>query len=111
MIPAVLRRRRYSLLWLLVILILAVTLGVLAAIPLLRGEPDGRIGSLVGQPAPSLSARASMAELVARRCRQAPRVGELLGDELRAVPDGDAGDAAARRGVRRRPADPGRRLG
>jgi thiol-disulfide isomerase/thioredoxin len=56
MIPAVLRRRRYSLLWLLVIVILAVTLGVLAAIPLLRGEPDGRIGSLVGQPAPSLSA-------------------------------------------------------
>jgi thiol-disulfide isomerase/thioredoxin len=55
MIPSVLRRRRYSLLWLLVILILAVTLGVLAAIPLLRGEPDGRIGSLVGQPAPSLS--------------------------------------------------------
>ena len=56
MIPAVLRRRRYSLLWLLGIVGLAVILAVLAAIPLLRGEPDGRIGSLVGQPAPALSA-------------------------------------------------------
>ena len=55
MIPAVLRRRRYSLLWLLLIVALAIILGVLAAIPLLRGEPDGRIGSLVGQPAPPLS--------------------------------------------------------
>ena len=57
MIPAILRRRRYSLLWLLAILALAVTLGVLATIPLLRGEPDGRIGPLVGQPAPALSAQ------------------------------------------------------
>jgi thiol-disulfide isomerase/thioredoxin len=56
MIPAILRRRRYSLLWLLAILALAITLAVLATIPLLRGEPDGRIGPLVGQPAPSLSA-------------------------------------------------------
>jgi thiol-disulfide isomerase/thioredoxin len=56
MIPAVLRRRRYSLLWLLAILALAFVLAVLAAIPLLRGEPDGRIGPLVGQPAPSLTA-------------------------------------------------------
>lgn len=56
MIPAILRRRRYSLLWLLVILALAAVLGVLATIPLLRGAPDGRIGSLVGQPAPALSA-------------------------------------------------------
>ena len=56
MIPAILRRRRYSLLWLLVIVALAVALGVLATIPLLRGAPDGRIGSLVGQPAPTLSA-------------------------------------------------------
>ena len=44
MIPAILRRRRYSLLWLLVMLGLAVLLGVLATIPLLRGTPDGRIG-------------------------------------------------------------------
>ena len=56
MIPAVLRRRRYSLAWLLGIGALAVILGVLAAIPLLRGEPDGRLGSLVGQPAPALAA-------------------------------------------------------
>jgi thiol-disulfide isomerase/thioredoxin len=57
MIPAILRRRRYSLLWLLVILVLAATLAVLATIPLLRGEPDGRFGSLVGQPAPALAAQ------------------------------------------------------
>lgn len=57
MIPAVLRRRRGSLLWLTAILALAIALGVLATIPLLRGTPDGRIGSLVGQPAPELRAR------------------------------------------------------
>jgi cytochrome c biogenesis protein CcmG/thiol:disulfide interchange protein DsbE len=56
MIPAVLRRRRGSLSWLVGIVILAVVLGVLATIPLLRGAPDGRIGSLVGQPAPELNA-------------------------------------------------------
>ena len=56
MIPAILRRRRYSLLWLLAIVALGIVLAVLATIPLLRGEPDGRIGSLVGQPAPQLSA-------------------------------------------------------
>lgn len=56
MIPAPFRRRRYSLLWLLAIVALGVVLAVLATIPLLRGEPDGRIGSLVGQPAPQLSA-------------------------------------------------------
>ena len=56
MIPAILRRRRGSLLWLIGILVLAGVLGVLATIPLLRGEPDGRIGSLVGQPAPELRA-------------------------------------------------------
>ena len=55
MIPAVLRRRRGSLLWLIGILVLAAALGVLATIPLLRGDPEGRIGSLVGQPAPRLS--------------------------------------------------------
>jgi thiol-disulfide isomerase/thioredoxin len=55
MIPAPLRRRRYSLLWLLGILAMAIILAVLAAIPILRGEPDGRIGSLVGQPAPALA--------------------------------------------------------
>src|SRR5687768_14404891 len=54
MIPAILRRRRYSLLWLLLIVSLAIVLAVLATIPLLRGTPDGRIGPLVGQPAPAL---------------------------------------------------------
>jgi thiol-disulfide isomerase/thioredoxin len=56
MIPAVLRRRRGSLLWLIGIVILGIVLGVLATIPLLRGTPDGRIGSLVGQVAPELDA-------------------------------------------------------
>jgi thiol-disulfide isomerase/thioredoxin len=56
MIPAVLRRRRGSLSWLIAIVILALVLGVLATIPLLRGAPDGRIGSLVGQPAPDMNA-------------------------------------------------------
>ncbi|MGH2380616.1 MAG: TlpA family protein disulfide reductase [Candidatus Limnocylindria bacterium] len=56
MIPALLRRRRGSLLWLIGILVLAIVLGVLATIPLLRGAPDGRIGSLVGQPPPALRA-------------------------------------------------------
>ena len=41
MIPAVLRRRRGSLLWLIGILVLGVVLGVLATIPLLRGELEG----------------------------------------------------------------------
>jgi len=54
MIPAILRRRRGSLLWLLGILTLAVVMAVLATIPLLRGTPDGRLGSLVGQLAPEL---------------------------------------------------------
>jgi thiol-disulfide isomerase/thioredoxin len=55
MIPAALRRRRGSLLWLTAIALLGFLLAVLATIPLLRGAPDGRIGSLVGQPAPELS--------------------------------------------------------
>jgi thiol-disulfide isomerase/thioredoxin len=56
MIFAILRRRRGSLLWLIGIVVLGVVLGILATIPLLRGTPDGRIGSLVGQPAPELEA-------------------------------------------------------
>jgi thiol-disulfide isomerase/thioredoxin len=51
-----LRRRRGSLAWLLLILALAVVLGALAAIPLLRSPTDGRTGSIVGQPAPVLEA-------------------------------------------------------
>ncbi len=56
MIPAALRRRHWSLAWLLAIIGLAVVLAVLATIPLLRAPDDGRIGSLVGQPAPELVA-------------------------------------------------------
>ena len=51
---AALRRRRWSLAWLLAIVALAVVLGWLASVPLLRGEPDGRIGANVGEPAPAL---------------------------------------------------------
>ena len=49
-----LRRRRWSLAWLLVIVGLGVVLAWLAAVPLLRGELDGRTGIRVGQPAPEL---------------------------------------------------------
>lgn len=52
---AALRRRRWSLAWLLAILALAVLLGWLAWVPLLRGEPDGRLGASVGEPAPVLA--------------------------------------------------------
>ena len=50
-----LRRRRWSLAWLLVILALAAVLLWLASVPLLRGDPDGRSGSRVGEPAPDLA--------------------------------------------------------
>jgi cytochrome c biogenesis protein CcmG, thiol:disulfide interchange protein DsbE len=49
-----LRRRRWSLAWLLLIMALGVGLLWLATVPLLRGEPDGRSGSRVGEPAPAL---------------------------------------------------------
>jgi thiol-disulfide isomerase/thioredoxin len=52
-----LRRRRWSLAWLILIVALAILLGWLASVPLLRGEPDGRIGSRVGEPAPELRLR------------------------------------------------------
>jgi thiol-disulfide isomerase/thioredoxin len=74
MIPAVLRRRRGSLLWLIGIVVLAVVLGVLATIPLLRGTPDGRIGSLVGQVAPDLEA----ADLAGRTWSLADAEGRLV---------------------------------
>jgi thiol-disulfide isomerase/thioredoxin len=51
---SVLRRRRWSLAWLLAIVAIGVVLGWLASVPLLRGEPDGRDGARVGQPAPAL---------------------------------------------------------
>jgi thiol-disulfide isomerase/thioredoxin len=57
MIPAALRRRRFSLLWLAAIILLGVALGVLATIPLLRAPGDGTIGTLVGKPAPALVAQ------------------------------------------------------
>jgi thiol-disulfide isomerase/thioredoxin len=74
MIPAVLRRRRWSLAWLTGIIILAIVLGVLATIPLLRGEPDGRVGSLVGHPAPALSAE----DLAGRTWSLADAAGRLV---------------------------------
>ena len=49
-----LRRRRWSLAWLLAIVLLGVILAWLAFVPMLRGEPDGRTGSRVGEPAPEL---------------------------------------------------------
>lgn len=56
MIPAALRRRRYSLVWLAAIVALGVMLATLALIPVLRTPNDGRIGPLVGRPAPALRA-------------------------------------------------------
>jgi thiol-disulfide isomerase/thioredoxin len=56
MIPAALRRRRYSLAWLIGIVALGIALGVLAMIPVLRVPDDGTVGTLVGQPAPALEA-------------------------------------------------------
>jgi thiol-disulfide isomerase/thioredoxin len=58
MIPGILQRRRYSLLWLAAILALAVLLAWLASVPILRVPPDGHSGTLVGQAAPALEASA-----------------------------------------------------
>jgi thiol-disulfide isomerase/thioredoxin len=49
-----LRRRRWSLAWLIGIVLLGILLAWLASVPLLRGEPDGRAGSRVGERAPEL---------------------------------------------------------
>ena len=51
-----LRARRGSLLWLIVIGLVAVVLAGLAAVPLLRGDDSGTEGTLVGRPAPAISA-------------------------------------------------------
>lgn len=56
MIPAALRRRRGSLLWLGAIIILGLVLGALAVVPVLRVPDDGRMGALVGQAPPRLEA-------------------------------------------------------
>jgi len=53
---AIRRARRGSLLWAGGIGALAVVLAVLATIPLLRGDAGATQGSLVGKPAPSISA-------------------------------------------------------
>ena len=50
------RARRGSLLWLGGIGLLVVVLAALAAIPLLRGDDSGTQGTLVGKPAPAISA-------------------------------------------------------
>lgn len=52
-----LRRRRWSLAWLIGIVVLGGVLVWLAFVPVLRGAPDGRIGSRVGEPAPELALR------------------------------------------------------
>jgi thiol-disulfide isomerase/thioredoxin len=52
---ALLRRRRWSVAWLLLIAAVGVTLAWLASVPLLRGEPDGRAGTRIGEPAPPLA--------------------------------------------------------
>lgn len=69
-----LRRRRWSLAWLLLILALAVGLAWLASVPLLRGEPDGRVGVRVGEPAPELA----LADLDGRRWSLADADGRLV---------------------------------
>ena len=50
------RARRGSLVWAAGIAILVIALGVLAAIPLLRGDGAGTQGTLVGKPAPAIAA-------------------------------------------------------
>lgn len=51
----ILRRRRSSLAWLALVIGVGILLGVLVSIPMLRGT-DATAGSLVGQPAPELTA-------------------------------------------------------
>lgn len=51
-----LRARRGSLLWLIAIGLVAIVFAGLAAVPLLRGDDLGTEGTLVGRPAPAISA-------------------------------------------------------
>jgi thiol-disulfide isomerase/thioredoxin len=71
---ATLRRRRWSLAWLLLIVALGVLLAWLASVPLLRGEPDGRSGSEVGDEAPGLA----LADLDGREWSLADAEGRLV---------------------------------
>ena len=70
---AFLRARRGSVLWLLMIGVVAVVLAALAAIPLLRDDEAGTDGSLVGQMAPSISAD----DLAGRRWSMADGAGRV----------------------------------
>lgn len=65
--------RRTSLLWLAAIAALGLALGALALVPLLRGNGDGAEGTLVGKPAPGLSAL----DLSGRRWTLAGSTGRL----------------------------------
>ncbi|HLE89330.1 MAG TPA: TlpA disulfide reductase family protein [Candidatus Limnocylindria bacterium] len=67
------RARRGSLAWAAGIAVLAVGLGALAAIPLLRGNSDGTQGTLVGRPAPGIAAD----DLAGRRWTLADGAGRL----------------------------------
>lgn len=67
------RARRGSLLWLGGIGLLVIVLGVLAAIPLLRGDDSGTQGTLVGKAAPSISAD----DLAGRRWTLADGAGRI----------------------------------
>lgn len=51
-----LRARRGAVAWLAAILLVAVVLGVLVTIPLLRNGEPGATGTLVGRPAPAIAA-------------------------------------------------------
>jgi thiol-disulfide isomerase/thioredoxin len=53
---AFLRARRGSVVWLMAIAVVAVVLGLLVTIPLIRSDNPAAEGSLVGRPAPSISA-------------------------------------------------------
>jgi thiol-disulfide isomerase/thioredoxin len=67
------RARRFSLLWLGGIGLLVIVLGVLAAIPLLRGDDSGTQGTLVGKAAPPISGD----DLAGRRWTLADRAGRI----------------------------------
>jgi len=67
------RPRRWSLAWLAAITVVGIGLGVLASIPLLRGDPTGREGSLVGEAAPPVD----LVDLQGRRWTLADGAGRL----------------------------------